>query len=225
MPTVSELYQGTVSANAIVNNDPNLKPERSWSTEFSAERTVGKGVWRTTLFHEDAQDALYSQTNFSVTPTVTNIQNVDRISTIGLEMAYSAQDVGIKGLDLSGSLTFADAKVTENLKNPASVGKRAPRVPDWRASFVATYKPTAKLSTTLGMRYSGQQFSQLDNSDTNGFTYQGVSSYFVADVRVNYKFAKQWTGSVGIDNLTNATYWAFHPYTQRTFVASLKLDL
>ena len=225
MPTVAELYQGTVSANAVVNNDPNLKPERSWSTELSAERTVGKGVWRTTLFHEDTQDALYSQTNFSVTPTVTNIQNVDRISTIGLEMAYSAQDVGIKGLDLSGSLTFADAKLTENLKNPASVGKRAPRVPDWRASFVASYKPSAKLSTTLGMRYSGQQFSQLDNSDTNGFTYQGVSSYFVADVRVNYQFGKHWAGSVGIDNLTNATYWAFHPYTQRTFSASLKFDL
>ena len=225
MPTVSELYQGTVSANAIVNNDPNLKPERSWSTEFSAERTVGKSIWRATLFHEDTQDALYSQTNFSVTPTVTNIQNVGRINTTGLEMAYSAQDVGVKGLDLSGSLTFADATVTENLRNPASVGKRAPRVPDWRASFVASYKPTAKLSTTLGMRYSGQQFSQLDNSDTNGFTYQGVSSYFVADVRVNYQFAKQWTGSVGIDNLTNTTYWAFHPYTQRTFSASLKFDL
>jgi iron complex outermembrane recepter protein len=225
MPTVSELYQGTVSTNAIVNNDPNLKPERSWSTEFSAERTVSKGTWRATLFREDTQDALYSQTNFSVTPTVTNIQNVDRISTIGVEMAYSAQDVGIKGLDLSGSLTFADAQITENRKNPDSVGKRAPRVPDWRASFVTTYKPTAKLTTALGMRYSGQQFSQLDNSDTNGFTYQGVSSYFVADVRVNYQFAKQWTGSVGIDNLTNATYWAFHPYTQRTFSASLKLDL
>jgi iron complex outermembrane recepter protein len=225
MPTVSELYQGTVSANAIVNNDPNLKPERSWSTEFSAERAVGKGTWRTTVFHEDTQDALYSQTNFSVTPPVTNIQNVGRINTIGLEMAYSAQDVGVKGLDLSGSLTFADAQITENRNNPASVGKRAPRVPDWRASVVATYKPTAKLATTLGLRYSGRQFSQLDNSDTNGFTYQGVSSYFVADVRVNYQFAKQWTGSIGIDNLTNATYWAFHPYTQRTFSASLKFDL
>jgi len=229
MPTVAELYQGSISAAAIVNNDPNLKPERSWSTEFTAERDLGNGTLRATLFHEDTQDALYSQTNFSVLPTITNIQNVDRISTVGLEVAYAATDVGrgwgISGLDLSGSLTYADAKITANANNPASVGKRAPRVPDWRASFVATYKPNAQWSTTLGLRYSGEQFSQLDNSDTNGFTYQGVSSFFVADVRVRYQFARQWSASFGIDNLNNATYWAFHPYTQRTYVAELKFDL
>jgi iron complex outermembrane recepter protein len=229
MPTVAELYQGSVTANAIVNNDPNLKPERAWSTEFSAERDLGNGLLRTTVFHEDTRDALYSQTNFSVLPTVTNIQNIDRIRTVGLELAYSASDVGttwgVKGLDLSSSLTYADAKITANAKNPASVGKRAPRVPDWRASFVATYKPTETWSTSVGLRYSGTQYSQLDNSDTNGMTYQGVSSYLVADVRARYRVAKQWTASVGIDNLNNATYWAFHPYTQRTFVAELKFDL
>lgn len=229
MPTVAELYQGSVTANAIVNNDPNLKPERSWSTEFSAERDLGNGLLRTTVFHEDTRDALYSQTNVSVLPTVTNIQNIDRIRTVGLELAYSATDVGtawgVRGLDLSSSLTYADAKITANAKNPASVGKRAPRVPDWRASFVATYKPTETWSTTFGLRYSGTQYSQLDNSDTNGMTYQGVSSYLVADVRARYRIAKQWTASVGIDNLNNAKYWAFHPYTQRTLVAELKFDL
>jgi iron complex outermembrane receptor protein len=30
---------------------------------------------------------------------------------------------------------------------------------------------------------------------------------------------------VGIDNLNNNKYWAFHPYTQRTYVAELKFDL
>jgi iron complex outermembrane receptor protein len=225
MPTVAELYQGSIASNVIVNNDPNLKPERSWSTEFTAERDLGNGLWRTTVFHEDTQDALYSQTNFNVMPNITNIQNVDSIRTVGLEMAYSASDVGIRGLDLSASLTYADAKITANANNPASVGKRAPRVPDWRASFVATYKPGAQWSTTLGVRYSGEQFGQLDNSDTNGSTYQGVSSYLVADVRARYQFAKQWSASFGIDNLNNATYWAFHPYTQRTYVAELKFDL
>ncbi len=225
MPTVSELYQGSIAANAVVNNDPNLRPERAWSTEFTVERDLGKGLFRTTVFHEDTADALYSQTNFSVTPTITNIQNVDRISTVGLEMAYNASDVGVKGLDLSGSLTFADATITANAKNPASVGKRAPRVPDWRASFVATYKPGERWSTTLGVRYSGPQFNQLDNSDTNGFTYQGVSSFLVVDVRARFRVSDQWTASVGIDNLTNTTYWAFHPYPQRTLVAELKFDL
>ena len=237
MPTVSELYQGTVTANTIVNNDPNLKAEKTWSTEFSVERDLrdihggnsGGGLFRATLFTENTRDALYSQTNFNVTPNITNIQNIDRVRTVGLETAYTANDVGvglgIKGLDLSASVTYADSKIVSNPNNPASVGKRQPRVPDWRATFLASYRANDKLTTSFGVRYSGQQFGQLDNSDTNGFTYTGNSSYLVADVRVKYRLAKQWSASVGIDNLNNAKYWAFHPYTQRTFVAELRFDL
>lgn len=225
MPTAAELYQGSITGTAIVNNDPNLKPEKSWTTELSAERDLGNGVWRMTAFHEKTRDALYSQTNFSVTPNVTNIQNVDRIRTLGLETAYQANDVGVKGLDLSGSITYADSIITANANNPASVGKHQPRVPNWRATFLAAYQPAAHWTTSLGVRFSGRQFSQLDNSDTNSFTYIGVSSYLVADLRVGYQISKQWSVSLGIDNLNNAKYWAFHPYPQRTYHAELKFDL
>ncbi|MFZ6779608.1 TonB-dependent receptor [Undibacterium sp. Ji83W] len=226
MPTVSELYQGSISTTAIVNNDPNLKPEKSWTTEWTAERTLneGKGFLRTTLFHERTKDALYSQVNTLVTPNVTNIQNVDEIHTTGLELAYQANDVFTRGLDLIASLTYADSVITRNDKFPASVGKWQPRVPAWRANFVISYRPDDKLSTSLGLRYSGKQYGSLDNSDSNAFTYQGFSSFVVADVRVRYQLARQWVASVGIDNLNNKKYWAFHPYTQRSVVGELKFD-
>lgn len=226
MPTVSELYQGSISTTAIVNNDPNLKPEKSWTTEWTAERTLndGKGFLRTTLFHERTRDALYSQVNTLVTPNVTNIQNVDEIHTTGLELAYQANDVFTRGLDLVASLTYANSEITRNDKFPASVGKWQPRVPAWRANFVISYRPDDKLSTTLGLRYSGKQYGSLDNSDSNAFTYQGFSSFVVADVRVRYQLARQWVASVGIDNLNNKKYWAFHPYTQRSVVGELKFD-
>jgi iron complex outermembrane receptor protein len=53
----------------------------------------------------------------------------------------------------------------------------------------------------------------------------GVSDYLVADVRLRYRFNRQWTASVGIDNLNGEKYWAFHPYAQRTLSAELKFDL
>ncbi|MFZ6734199.1 TonB-dependent receptor [Undibacterium sp. Ji42W] len=226
MPTVSELYQGSISTTAIVNNDPNLKPEKSWTTEWTAERTLneGKGFLRTTLFHERTRDALYSQVNTLVTPNVTNIQNVDEIHTTGLELAYQANDVFTRGLDLVASLTYANSEITRNDKFPASIGKWQPRVPAWRANFVISYRPDDKFSTTLGLRYSGKQYGSLDNSDSNAFTYQGFSSFMVADVRVRYQLARQWVASVGIDNLNNKKYWAFHPYTQRSVVGELKFD-
>jgi iron complex outermembrane receptor protein len=52
----------------------------------------------------------------------------------------------------------------------------------------------------------------------------GVSDYLVADLRVRYRFDRHWTASVGVDNLNNRTYWAFHPYPQRTLLAELRWD-
>lgn len=227
-PTVSELFQGGVNAStgALSNGDPNLKPEVSWTTELSGEWAWQQGAsLRATLFHEATRDALYSQTNTTVTPNVTNIQNVDRIRTQGFELAASGRDLGVRGLDLSGSLTFADSIITANSRFPASVGKWQPRVPRWRANAVATYRPTDTLSGTLGVRYGGQQFNSLDNSDPNGARYQGASKFLVADLRLRWQATRQWSAAVGIDNLTNELYWNFHPYPLRTFVAELKFDL
>jgi iron complex outermembrane receptor protein len=226
-PTVSELYQGAINTSTGITerNDPNLKPEKSWTSEFTAERDLGNGLLRTTIFHEDTRDALYSQINTVTGSLVSTVQNVDQMRTTGLEVAYQANDVAVRGLDLSGSITFADSKTVKNDNNPASVGKWQPRVPRWRASAVATYRPDDRWSYTVGARYSGKQYSQLDNSDVNGDAYTGVSKFFVVDARIQYKIAKQWTASLGIDNLNNQTYWNFHPYPQRTVLAELKFDI
>jgi iron complex outermembrane receptor protein len=133
--------------------------------------------------------------------------------------------VFVKGLELSSSLTWTDSRIVRNDKFPASVGRWQPRVPRWRASAVATWRPDERWSHTLGVRYSGRQYSTLDNSDPNGFAYQGASSYLTADLRVRYQVDKNWSAAFGIDNLNNAKYWNFHPYPQRTYSAELKYDL
>lgn len=227
MPTVSELYQGTVSSQTIVNNDPNLQPEKSWTSEWSAEQSLnnGKGLLRATYFHEETVDALYSQTNSLLTPPITTIQNIDQIRTDGLEIAYQGSNVAITGFDLNASITYASSLIVKNDKFIKSVGKWQPRVPRWRANLVASYRHNNQLSSSIGIRYSGRQYGSLDNSDANAFTYLGFSSFFVADVRFRYKLDRQWSAAVGIDNLNNKKYWAFHPYTQRSIIAELKYDM
>ena len=222
MPTVGELYQGSINGNSIVNTDPNLKAEKSWTSELSAERSTDNGSLRATLFFERTRDALYAQ---ALTSTVSTVQNVDAIRTNGLEVAMQASNLGIQGFELSSSATLSDSIISANAAFPASVGKRQPRVPKWRATAVASYKQHARLSYTLAARYSGVQYGQLDNSDSNGFSYQGFSKFFVVDARVRFKLDQQWSAALGIDNLNNDRYWAFHPYTQRTVVAELKVDL
>ena len=223
-PTVSELYQGSVSGNALVNNDPNLRPERSVTAEVSAEYALSQSNLRATIFRESTRDALYSQTNVTVQPNVTNIQNIDQIRTLGLELAAQLNDVGIKGLNIAPSVTYADSSIIANTRFPASVGKRQPRVPVWRANIVTSYEPSEQWSVSLGVRFSGRQYGTLDNIDINDQTYTSVSRFLVADLRTRYKFTKEWSIAVGIDNVNNAKYWAFHPYPQRTLHAELRFN-
>lgn len=231
-PTVSELYQGGVNnAGQTVNNNPDLRPERSWTTELSAEWTAPGLTTRATLFHEDTRDALYSQLN-----TATNantVQNVDRIRTTGLELAARASGAAtawlLRGFSLQGSLTYADSRTVANSGFVAvagdTIGKWQPRVPRWRASALALWQATPTLSAAFGARYSGRQFSTLDNSDPNGFAYQGASKYITTDARLRWQAARQWAVALGVDNLNNYQHWNFHPYPQRTWTAELQFDL
>lgn len=226
MPTVSELFQGSTDAlGQLHNGDPLLRPERSQTTELSAERQLSHGLARATVFFEDTKDALYSQTNTLVTPNVTNVQNVDRIETRGIELALQTADAPVRGLDLMASVTYADSTVVRNDRMPASVGKQQQRVPRWRASLLAVWRATERFTASLGVRHGGPQFNTADNSDPNGARYHGASAFTVADLRLHYRFDRRWSGAFGIDNLTDATYWNFHPYPQRSFNAELRFDL
>ena len=231
MPTVSELYGATSTTNSQYINDPNLRPERSWTGELTAEKELNNGLLRLTLFAENTQDALYSQTTFDAVANknISRVQNVDRIQTQGLELAFNGQNVLAKGLDLSASMTYTDSVIKANggfVSVPGdTVGKRQPNIPAWRATALASYRIDPQWTASLGARYSGRQFRTLNNADVNGNTYQGVSPYLTADVRVRYQINRQWTAAVGIDNLNNRQFWNFHPYPQRSYSAELKFDL
>uniref|UniRef100_UPI000D3CDA4D TonB-dependent receptor n=1 Tax=unclassified Variovorax TaxID=663243 RepID=UPI000D3CDA4D len=222
-PTVGELYGATSGGALSFINDPTLKPEKSWTGELSAEKDLGNGLLRATLFHETTKNALYSQ--LIPNATVSRVQNIDKVRTTGMEIAYTGQNVFVQGLDLGGSLTYADSKTVADAAFPAAVGKWQPRVPRWRSTVYATYKPDARWSFTAAARYSGRQYANLDNSDVNASAYFGASKYFTVDFRVRYQIDRQWSAAFGIDNANNCQYWNFHPYPQRTYTAELRFDL
>jgi len=225
-PTVAELYQSSSSRNNITYSDPNLKPEKILAGELAAERDLGgAGNLRISLFQDDVTDYLTRQTNTTVTPSVTNVQNVDKVRIQGVEASMQRRNAFMQGLDLTGSVTFADSEILANNNNPASVGKAMIRIPDWRGTLAGTWHASEKMDFTLAGRYSGKQFNLLDNTDTNGDVYGGVSRFLVVDAKVNYRFDKRLSMSVGVDNLNNEKYYAAHPYTQRTWIAQIKGSL
>jgi iron complex outermembrane receptor protein len=252
-PTVNELFKsatinvaGTSTAasaaqiasfpapyNVAFTNNPNLKPESADSWEFTVERFLANGLWRTSLFGEEKRNALISQTDLTTLPgfSISSVQNVDKLRTYGLETSVQASDVLVRGLDLMGSVAYVHSRIVENSANPGLEGTEPTLVPAWRASALGVYHQSDALSYSLGWRYSARQHSALYNTttrqytDPNADTYMGRSSFSVFDAKVLYKFAKQWSASVGIDNITNVKYYTQYPYAQRTFFAGVKFDL
>ena len=228
MPTVNELYGATSTTQSQYINDPQLRPEKSWTQELSYEKTLDRHQWRLTAFAENTRDGIYSQTVFDSTANtnISRVQNVGAIVTRGLEAVYNGYHLWLPGLDLSTSVTYADSTLRENagfVSTPGdTIGKRQPNIPRWRATLLAAYRWSPEWSSTVAVRHSGKQFNTLNNSDVNGDTYMGVNPFTTVDVRARWQIDPRWTAAFGVDNLTNQTYWNFHPYPQRSYTAELK---
>src|SRR6201999_24406 len=131
----------------------------------------------------------------------------------GVEFWAEQDDVAIPHLELSGSVTYVDSRILEDSGQrqfTAAVGKRAPYVPNWRATMLATYRPKPNWAWTVAGRYSGQKNSTVDNVDTNPDTYGGFQEFFVLDTHLRWTIAPRWTIAGGIDNALNRKYFLFH---------------
>ena len=231
-PTAAQIAAFPVPYNTAKTNNPNLKPESADSWEFTAERFLENGLWRTSLFGEEKRDALISQSDIATLPgfSISSVQNIDKTRTYGVETSLQTKDMLIRGLDLSGSVAYIHSRIAKNTANPGLENTLLPLIPVWRASLLGVYHASDKLSYSLGYRYSGMQHSGLFNTttmqypDPNPDTYRGRSSFGVFDAKVHYKVAKQWSASVGIDNIGNLKYFTLYPYQQRTFFGSVKFD-
>jgi iron complex outermembrane receptor protein len=224
-PTVNELFQGSFNGIAFTNNDPNLKPENELSRELSAEWYQAHGVTRFTLYRSDTRNALFSQTDTTVFPNVTNVQNVDLVRTRGAEASYDGRGVVWDTLDLTANAAYTQATTVRNRRNPASEGKQFYRIPRWRANLVATWHATEAVALTLAGRYSGRQYNTLDHSDIHPDTFGGASDFLTFDAKLQWQASDHVNLGVGVDNLTDRRYYVYYPYPSRTYLMEAKFRL
>lgn len=231
-PTVGELYQLVSTGTTYTSPNPNLKPERAYDGELAVEHATDGGLVRLSLFQENTRDALIQQTAFLAQyPVPVNyVVNVGEVRNRGVELVMQRDNVLLQGLELSGSVTFVDSTILSDdsfasTAGTTADGKHVPYVPRWRATAMATYRPNQAWSFTLAGRYSGRQYSTLDNTDDTPHVFGAFDSFTVFDARIQYQFNSRLTAGFGVDNLTNEKYFLYHPFPQRTFVADLKIRL
>ena len=221
-PTVPELFQGSKLANSIQISDPNLKPEVSDALELAYSREFARADLRVSLFEDDVRDSIFSQTNVMVTPQVTNIQNVGRVRTRGIETQLRWRPAAIDGLSIDANAALTKAEILENDNFPVSVGKNWPRIPRVRANLQAVYAFNDAFTGTLAGRWSGRMYNTLDNIDVNPDVYGGVSRAKSLDARLAWQGDRGMELAVGVDNLTNEPSYQAHPLQGRTLFAEVR---
>ena len=246
--TVTELFNTTSVNGNIVQANPNLRPEDALSSELSHIYRFDGGKVRLSVFQEQIKDAIYTQTTFKPNggnATLSTSSNVGEIQSYGLEFAADKSNVGIEGVDLFGTFTYVNSTITENSETDAATalstptatnpytrvpttGKNQPKVPQWRAAGIVAYRPSVfnnKLNTSVNFRYTGTQYGQLNNTDTNFATPKGGgTSNLIVDLHANYNITKQIMVAGGIDNVNDAQVWIYHPEAARTYFAELKYN-
>ena len=230
--TAAELYQLVSTGTTFSSPNPDLKPDDVLSTELRVERKFDRASAQLALFQDDVHDAIISQFNTLVpgsTQLYSFLSNVDHVRARGAELALGSSDVLVRGLALSGSVTYVDprtlamsGRASATAAPDAAIGKQLPNIPKWRSTATAMYRPNDRLTYTLAGRYSSKLYTTLDNSDVRYNTYQGFSEWFVMDTHLNYRMDTHWSASLGVDNLLDRKYFLFHPFPHRTFVASAK---
>lgn len=228
-PTVTELYQIVQVGSVYATPNPNLKPENGLSEEIAIQRKFVDGNIRLSVFNEHVRDALVSQTGFlnGSTPS-TFVTNVDATRNTGVELAVRKDNVFVTGLEVFGSATYVDSRILSDpsfasTTGTTAVGKHVPYIPDWRATLGATYRPNAYWAFTAAARYSGKQYSTLDNTDIVSNVYGAFDSFTVVDLRAQYRFSETAYADFGIDNVGDTKYTLFHPFPGRTYVADVKI--
>ena len=233
-PTVEELYQAVATGPQLSVPNPNLKPEDAISEELSGQRSWTRGLQsarlRLSLFEEQVSNALISQTAPLAPGSSTlysYVQNIARTRAKGAELVgeehgYGPSGLNLSGLNLSGWVTYVDSDILADNGYAKAIGKQLPQLPRLRAGAVESYRPIPPLALTLAERYSDRSYGTIDNSDHYADTFTGFSAFFVVDVHVQYQMTPHLVGDIGCDNINNREYFLYHPFPQRTVVASLK---
>lgn len=230
-PLPEELYG---NSNGVAGNqslaDATLKPEDGTHHNLLAEYDFNNGYVRLNLFHENVRNAIYSQpvlnsylNPFSNNPNGTSslTSSIGEQETDGLDFTINHDRVFDSNFDVKLNTTILDSVIIKNPGNPNYVGKQFPLMPNYRANLLTTYHYGDDLDLSFGTRYSGKQYSLLDNTDLQLPYYQAISETIYVDVKATYRFNKAGHVSAGIDNLNDHQAFYNHPLPQRTFFATV----
>ena len=231
-PTVGELFQGKFDSAGKFDEksfDPNLRPEKSKDANFILRHEFKKARVTGSVFYQDVDDYIFSferqeeviVNNASQWVTRNSFVNIDRVRQTGAELIVETYDWLVTGLNVDFNIAYIDDKILKNRFFPESEGTQFPRIPYWRINSQARYEFAQKWGLSGGVRYASRPNTNLEATQ-RGDTFGYASEQLIADARIALQVNEHTELSFGVDNINNDKAWAYHPFSQRTYLLEAK---
>ena len=145
LPTLNELYRPFVVFPVTTRANASLRNERLVGFEAGVDLVLpGRVSLSLTGFDNRIEDAI---ANVTLTPTLRERRNIDRIAARGLEANLAATR---GAFTLDASLALTDARALE--------GKRPAQTPAFAATATLAWQPAPGSQLALTLRHTGAQF-------------------------------------------------------------------
>jgi vitamin B12 transporter len=186
-PTLSEMFQNFPNFGFFGN--PNLRPETSVGYDLGFEQRLADSVqFGATYFRNNIKNLITDNADF------TSYANVGRAVTDGVESFASYQPM--QALTLRADYTFTQAY--DDILHEVLL-----RRPKHKASVMAEWRPTGKLSIAPSVLYVG---SWIDGNRDFSVPRLTAGGYTVANVAASYDLTDTLSIFGRVDNLTGRHY-------------------
>ena len=216
-PPLSQVYRYT----DVVRANPNLDPERSDTFEVGMKKEWGtKTALNLSAFYVKTKDKVKYVTHYDNNGDVDYkmYENVDQETRRGVELELRHQ-LSSKW-SVFGNYTWQMGRIKhKDLPNTNASGYEEINYDIPKHIFHAGLEYTNGKWNAL---WDAQYVSRRQSVDDITGQYGSSDSYFISNVAMNYKFSKEATLQLGIQNVFNRVFFDDEATAGRTYSASMK---
>lgn len=216
-PPLSQVYRYT----DVVRANPNLNPERSDTFEVGMKKEWGtKTALNLSAFYVKTKDKIKYVTHYDNNGDVDYkmYENVDQETRRGIELELRHQ-LSSKW-SVFGNYTWQMGRIKhKDLPNTNASGYEEINYDIPKHIFHAGLEYTNGKWNAL---WDAQYVSRRQSVDDITGQYGSSDSYFISNVAMNYKFSKEATLQLGIQNVFNRIFYDDEATAGRTYSASMK---
>ena len=216
-PPLSQVYR----YSDVVRANPNLNPERSDTFEIGLKKEWGtKTALNLSGFYVKTKDKIKYVTHYDNNGDVDYkmYENVDQETRRGIELELRHQ-LSSKW-SVFGNYTWQMGRIKhKDLPNTNASGYEEINYDIPKHIFHAGLEYTNGKWNAL---WDAQYVSRRQSVDDITGQYGSSDSYFISNVAMNYKFSKEATLQLGIQNVFNRVFFDDEATAGRTYSASMK---